>query len=220
MPVRVAIAEDDVLLRAGLSQLIAVADGLDMVGTAADLPSILELVEAEQPDLVITDVRMPPTGTDEGIQLATRLRRDHPRIGVIVLSQYHEPAYALALLNDGVEGRGYLLKERVAHVRELTEAVRRVAEGGSVIDPAVVAALVRTHSATRNALDALSPRESEVLAEMAQGKNNLAIARTLHLTERAVEKHANQIFGKLDLASEPDINRRVRAVLMFLDHRK
>jgi DNA-binding NarL/FixJ family response regulator len=182
-----------------------------------DLPSAVALIEQELPDVVVTDIRMPPGQSDEGIQLAARLRLEHPAMGVVVLSNYTEPAYALTLFDDGVRLRGYLLKERVARFGELAEAVRRVAGGGSVIDPDVADNLVRAHRARRSALDRLSPRELQVLREMAQGKNNAAIAVALTLTERAVEKHANSLFNKLGLTHEPDVNRRVRAVLLYLD---
>jgi DNA-binding NarL/FixJ family response regulator len=215
--IRVVLAEDDALLREGLAQLVIVADGLELVGTAVDLPSAIAVVAHEQPDVVVTDIRMPPGQTDEGIQLAARLRREHPAIGVVVLSKYAEPAYALALLDGGVQRRGYLLKERVSRFGELAEAARRVAAGGSVIDPTVVGDLVATHRARRSALDELSPRELQVLREIAQGKNNAAVAAALTLTERAVEKHANAIFAKLGLTNEPDINRRVSAVLVYLN---
>jgi DNA-binding NarL/FixJ family response regulator len=215
--IRVLLAEDDALLREGLAQLVTTAEGLDLVGTAADFPCAVTLIEQQRPDVVVTDIRMPPTQTDEGIRLAAQIRREHPVMGVVVLSNYTEPAYALALLDGGVQRRGYLLKHRVARFGELAEAVRRVAAGGSVIDPAVVGDLVQTHRARRSALDALSPRELQVLAEMAQGKSNAAVAAALTLTERAVEKHANAVFGKLGLTNEPDINRRVRAVLLYLN---
>jgi DNA-binding NarL/FixJ family response regulator len=215
--VRVALAEDDALMREGLAELVRLADGLELVGAAADLPAAIALVEQELPDVVVTDIRMPPGQSDEGIRLAARLRCEHPAMGVVVLSNYTEPAYALTLLDGGVQRRGYLLKERVARFGELAEAVRRVAGGGSVIDPAVAGDLVRAHRARRSALDELSPRELQVLGEMAQGKNNAAVAAALTLTERAVEKHANAIFSKLGLTHEPDVNRRVRAVLLYLD---
>jgi DNA-binding NarL/FixJ family response regulator len=218
--IRVVLVEDDALLREGLAQLVGLADGLELVGTAVDLPSALAVIGEQAPDVVVTDIRMPPSQTSEGIQLAARLRREHPAIGVVVLSKYTEPAYALALLEGGVQRRGYLLKERVSRFGELAEAVRRVGAGGSVIDPAVVGDLVATHQARRSALDTLSPRELQVLSEMARGKNNAAVASALTLTERAVEKHANAIFGKLGLTNEPDINRRVRAVLLYLNENR
>jgi DNA-binding NarL/FixJ family response regulator len=217
MSIRVVLAEDNALLRAGVSRLLEREQGLELVGTAGDLPSLLALVEAEEPDVVVTDIRMPPSGTDEGIQAATRLRAEHPAIGVVVLSQHAAPAYALALLSEGSEGRAYLLKERVADVDELVAAVREVAGGGSVIDPKVVESLVASTSPrTMSDLDRLTPRENEILAEMAQGKSNAAIAATLVLSERAVEKHTNSIFSKLGLSEEKDLNRRVKAVLLFL----
>ncbi len=219
MSIRVVVADDVVLFREGLAQLVARAEGLELVGTAADLPSVLNLVDRVRPDVVVTDIRMPPTQTDEGIRLAARLRTDMPEVGVLVLSQHTDPAYALALLDDGVAFRGYLLKERVARVAELTDAVRRVAAGGSVIDPVVVGDLVRAHRGRQSGVDSLSPRELDVLGEMAQGKSNGAIATSVTLTERAVEKHANSIFAKLGLSAERDINRRVTAVLLYLDRR-
>jgi DNA-binding NarL/FixJ family response regulator len=214
--VRVVLAEDNVLLREGVSRLFEGQDDLDLVGVAGDLPELLELIDREKPDVVVTDIRMPPSGTDEGIQAAAQLRTDHPSVGVVVLSQYADPAYALALLADGSEGRAYLLKERVSEVDELLAAVREVAEGGSVIDPKVVESLVASKSGPRSELDRLTPRETEVLGEMAQGKSNAAIAATLVLSERAVEKHTNSIFSKLGLSEERDVNRRVKAVLLYL----
>ncbi len=214
--IRVVLAEDNVLLREGISRLVAAQDDLDLVGMAGDLPGLLDLIDREKPDVVVTDIRMPPTGTDEGIRAASTLRVDHPRIGVVVLSQYAEPAYALALLADGSEGRAYLLKERVSEVDELLTAVREVAAGGSVIDPKVVESLVAGRRGPASELDRLTPRESEVLGEMAQGKSNAAIAATLVLSERAVEKHTNSIFSKLGLSEEKDVNRRVKAVLLYL----
>ena len=167
--------------------------------------------------MVVTDIRMPPTGTDEGIQAAAWIREHHPRAGVVVLSQYTAPAYALALLEHGSAGRAYLLKEQVASVDELARAIRTVAQGGSVIDPRVVDELVRARSQRHmSPLSSLTARESEILAEMAQGKSNAAIAATLSITERAVEKHTNSIFAKLGLSEEKDVNRRVKAVLLFL----
>ena len=214
--IRVVLAEDNVLLREGISRLVAAQDDLDLVGMAGDLPGLLDLIDREKPDVVITDIRMPPTGTDEGIRAASTLRVDHPRIGVVVLSQYAEPAYALALLADGSEGRAYLLKERVSEVDELLHAVREVAAGGSVIDPKVVESLVVGRRGPTSDLHRLTPRETEVLAEMAQGKSNAAIAAALVLSERAVEKHTNSIFSKLGLSEERDVNRRVKAVLLYL----
>jgi DNA-binding NarL/FixJ family response regulator len=164
---------------------------------------------------------MPPTHTDEGIRVAAQLRTERPEVGVVLLSQFAEPSYALALLDGGAAGRAYLLKERVGDIDELTSAIRQVASGGSVIDPTVVEGLVAaTRRPDKSPLDALTPRELEVLSEMAQGKSNAAIAGTLFLSERAIEKHSNAIFGKLGLSEEPDRNRRVAAVLVYLDQHR
>lgn len=217
--IRVALAEDHVLLREGIARLVAANEDFEVVGAASDLPQLLALVAEQVPDVVVTDIRMPPTGTDEGIQAAAWIRQNHPKVGVVVLSQYTAPGYALALLEHGSAGRGYLLKERVGSVDELARAIRAVAGGGSVIDPMVVDELVRARSQERmSGLSSLTPRESEILAEMAQGKSNSAIAGTLFVTERAVEKHTNSIFAKLGLSEEKDVNRRVKAVLVFLSH--
>jgi DNA-binding NarL/FixJ family response regulator len=215
--IRVALAEDNVLLREGISRLIAANDDFELVGTASDLPELLALVGTQHPDVVITDIRMPPTGTREGIQASSWLRENHPQVGVVVLSQFIAPGYAVELLEHGSAGRAYLLKERVGSVDELARAVRAVAAGGSVIDPLVVDELVRSRSQHRqSSLAALTPREVEILAEMAQGKSNAAIAAALTVSERAVEKHTNSIFAKLGLSEEKDLNRRVKAVLVYL----
>ena len=217
--VRVALAEDNVLLREGISRLVAANADFELAGVAADLPQLLALVREQAPDVVVTDIRMPPTGTDEGIQAASWLREHFPKTGVVVLSQYVAPGYALALLEHGSAGRAYLLKERVGSVDELARAIRAVAAGGSVIDPQVVDELVRARSAQRESgLSLLTVRETQILAEMAQGKSNSAIAATLFVTERAVEKHTNSIFAKLGLSEERDVNRRVKAVLVYLSH--
>ena len=217
MVMRVVVAEDNVLLREGLTRVIDGQDDLEVVGSCGDLPTLLEKVGADPPDVVVTDIRMPPTGTDEGIRAANQLRAEHPSVGVVVLSQYANPSYALALLADGSEGRAYLLKERVSDVDELLHAIRAVAEGGSVIDPKVVEALVLSRSPRRRSdLDRLTPRETEILHEMASGKSNAAIAAALVLSERAVEKHTNSIFSKLALSEERNLNRRVKAVLLYL----
>jgi DNA-binding NarL/FixJ family response regulator len=214
--IRVVLAEDNTLLREGIAQLLERADGIELVGTAGDRPRLEALIAAVSPDVVITDIRMPPTGTDEGIQIAAGLRRERPEIGVVVLSQYAEPAYAMALLDGGSDRRAYLLKERVSEVEELLAAVREVAAGGSVIDSKVVESLVSTTRAHSSELDRLTPRERETLSEMAQGKSNAAIAASLVLSTRAVEKHTNSIFSKLGLSEEVDVNRRVKAVLLYL----
>jgi DNA-binding NarL/FixJ family response regulator len=219
--IRVALAEDHVLLREGISRLVASNEDFELVGVASDLPGLLAVVGEQVPDVVVTDIRMPPTGTDEGIQAATWIRQQHPQVGVVVLSQYTAPGYAVALLEHGSAGRAYLLKERVGSVDELARAIRTVADGGSVIDPMVVDELVRARSQQRmSGLSSLTARESEILAEMAQGKSNSAIAGALFVTERAVEKHTNSIFAKLGLSEEKDVNRRVKAVLVFLSERE
>jgi DNA-binding NarL/FixJ family response regulator len=218
--IRVVLAEDNVLLREGLSRLVAAADGLEVAGAAADLPQLLDLAGRERPDVVVTDIRMPPTGTDEGIQAAAWIHAHLPAAGVVVLTQFTSPGYALALLEHGSAGRAYLLKERVGGADELARAIRAVAAGGSVIDPLVVDELVRARTQDRQpGLASLTPRETEILAEMAQGKSNSAIAAALFVTERAVEKHTNSIFMKLGLSEEKDVNRRVKAVLVFLSGR-
>jgi DNA-binding NarL/FixJ family response regulator len=219
--IRVALAEDHVLLREGISRLVASNEDFELVGAASDLPQLLALVGEQVPDVVVTDIRMPPTGTDEGIKAAAWIRQNHPETGVIVLTQFTAPGYALALLEHGSAGRGYLLKERIGSVDELARAIRAVAQGGSVIDPTVVDELVRTRAQERQSgLASLTPREAEILAEMAQGKSNSAIAAALFVTERAVEKHTNSIFAKLGLSEEKDVNRRVKAVLVFLSQRE
>ncbi|MEO8898768.1 MAG: response regulator transcription factor [Candidatus Dormibacter sp.] len=217
MPIRVVIAEDNYLLREGLVQLLAAADEVELVASCSDLPALERAIEAENPDVVITDIRMPPTGTDEGLRAADRLRSERPGIGVVVLSSFAEPEYALALLENGAAGRAYLLKERVSDLGQLVAAIREVARGGSVIDPRVVEVLVAARTAAKDSpLTQLTPRETEVLAEVAQGKNNAGIAASLSLTDRAVEKHINSIFSKLDLSEEPDTHRRVKATLVYL----
>ena len=218
--IRVVLAEDHALLREGLSKLIDGQLDLHLVGTTGDLPGLLELIERKAPHVVVTDIRMPPTSTDEGIQAAAFVRTHHAEMGVVVLSQYANPSYALALLADGSAGRAYLLKERVTGVDDLLRAIREVAAGRSVIDPAVVEALVSANiRRPMSDLERLTPRESEILAEMAQGKSNGAIAAWLGLSERGVEKHTNSIFSKLGLTEEKDLNRRVKAVLMYLSDR-
>jgi DNA-binding NarL/FixJ family response regulator len=216
--IRVVLAEDHVLLREGTSRLVAANADMELAGAAGDLPGLLALAERERPDVVVTDIRMPPTGTDEGIQAAAWIREHLPRAGVVVLSQYVQPGYAVALLEGGSAGRAYLLKERIGNVDELAGAIRAVAAGGSVIDPMVVDQLVRSRAHDDQlGLTSLTTRELEILAGMAQGKSNSAIAAALFVTERAVEKHTNSIFAKLNLTEERDVNRRVKAVLMYLN---
>ncbi len=216
--IRVVLAEDHVLLREGISRLVAANADFELAGTAGDLPGLLALAERECPDVVVTDIRMPPTGSDEGIQAAAWIREHLPGTGVVVLSQYVQPGYAIALLEGGSAGRAYLLKERIGAVDELAGAIRAVAAGGSVIDPMVVDQLVRSRvHDDQLGLASLTSRELEILAGMAQGKSNSAIAAALFVTERAVEKHTNSIFAKLNLTEERDVNRRVKAVLMYLN---
>lgn len=217
MGISVVLAEDNVLLRDGMARLVEAQEDLELIASCGTLPELLELVADRLPDVVVTDIRMPPSGTDEGIRAAATLRADHPSVGVVVLSQYANPAYALDLLAGGSEGRAYLLKERVSDVDELVDAIHTVAAGGSVIDAKVVEALVTaTSRRTSSDLERLTPRETEILREMASGKSNAAIAETLVLSERAVEKHTNSIFSKLGLSEERSVNRRVKAVLLYL----
>jgi len=220
MAVRIVLAEDNYLVREGVRTLVETEPDLEVVGVCEDYDSLLAAVEQQSPDVVVTDIRMPPTGTDEGIRAAEVLRESHPEMGVVVLSQYSEPAYALAFLNGGSKGRAYLLKERVSDIGQLAGAIREVAGGGSVIDPEVVDALVAARAKPADSpLHRLTAREGEILSEMAQGKNNAAVAASLVLSERAVEKHINSIFSKLALSQEPDVHRRVKAVLLFLSVR-
>jgi DNA-binding NarL/FixJ family response regulator len=215
--VRVVVAEDDLLVREGIKGLLGASPGLEIVATCRDLPETIHAVEDFVPDVVLTDIRMPPTKGDEGIQLAASLRRSHPGVGVVVLSNYDEPAYVIALLEHGAAGRAYLLKENLADPERLVRAIEDVARGGSVVDPRVVERLVAARAHAKDSpLAGLTLREREVLAQMAEGKSNPAIATALTLTVRAVEKHINTIFSKLLLTDEPDLNRRVKAVLIFL----
>ena len=217
MPIKVVLAEDSYLVREGVRRLLETEPDIDLVGVCEDYDSLLEAIASTEPDVLLTDIRMPPTGTDEGVRAAERLRRLRPEAGVVLLSQFADPAYALAFLEGGTEGRAYLLKERVADLDQLLAAIREVARGGSVIDPKVVEALVAARS--RNAqspLARLTPREREVLALLAEGRSNAAVADGLVLSERAVEKHINSIFAKLGLPEARDAHRRVKAVLLFL----
>jgi DNA-binding NarL/FixJ family response regulator len=215
--IRVVFAEDNYLVREGTAALLATSGEVDLVGTAASRDELLSAVDDLGPDAVLTDIRMPPSGTNEGIEAAKLIRAAHPQIGVVVLSQFADEEYAYDLLKDGASGLGYLLKERVADVDELVRALTEVSHGGSVLDPKVVEALVAAKERMAHSpLALLTDREREVLAHMAQGQNNAAIARTLFLTERAVEKHINSLFHKLGLTEEPDVHRRVMAVLAFL----
>ena len=217
LPVRVAIADDAYLIREALAGVLAGMEGIELVASCAAGDELLASVETAHPHVVIVDIRMPPTGDEEGIRVANQLRQDHPEVGVIVLSQFSGPAFALAVLEDGAEGRGYLLKERVHDANELHAAINIVAEGGTTIDPTLVRELLATDVAPqRTPLDELSPREREVLGQMAEGKSNAAIAESLVLTKRAVEKHVGQIFQKLGLEDDEVVSRRVTAVLLYL----
>ncbi|HEY7692281.1 MAG TPA: response regulator transcription factor [Gaiellaceae bacterium] len=217
MSIRIVLADDHYLVREGVRRLLETEADLDVVAVGGDLDALLQAVDAEQPDVVVTDIRMPPGGHDEGIQAAERLRETHPDVGVVVLSQYSQPGYALALLEQGTARRAYLLKERVEDVDQLAAAIRTVAEGGSVIDPQVVEALVAEKSRVEQSpLNELTERERSVLREMAEGKNNAAIAAALFLTERSVEKVIHSIFLKLGLAWETAVHKRVKAVILYL----
>jgi DNA-binding NarL/FixJ family response regulator len=217
MAIRVALADDSLIVREGIQQLLDTQPDVEVVAACADPESLLEAIEAVRPDVVLTDIRMPPSNTDEGIRLAHQLRESHPHIGVVVLSQFADVTYALALLESGSDGRAYLLKERVRDRGQLMAALRAVVDGDSVIDSKIVEGLVaaRAH-AERSPLSELTPREHEVLAEIAQGKSNTAIAESLFLTKRAVEKHINSIFLKLNLSEAHDVSKRVKATLLFL----
>jgi DNA-binding NarL/FixJ family response regulator len=215
-PISVVVAEDCLLVRDSVCRALSTDPDVTVVGVGADYASTIELLDRHQHSLLVTDVRMPPTSTDEGIRLAQWARSAHPDTGVIVLSQYVQPQYALGLLDGGSAARGYLLKERIANFDQLSDAVRQVAAGGTVLDPLVVEALLaEPHSA--RALDRLTRRESEVLAELATGGSNRALAQRLVLTQRGVEKHINSIFAKLGLTADHSVDRRVKAVLMFLN---
>ena len=217
MAIRVVLAEDSYLAREGLRRLLETRPGLDVVADCGDLPSLLAAVDEHRPDVVLTDIRMPPEGRDEGIQAANRLRDERPGVGVVVLSHYAEPTYALALLEGGSERRAYLLKERVGDLGQLEAAIEAVAAGGSVIDPKVVEALVAARAAgAGSSLAELTPRERDVLRAMAQGMNNAAVAEALVIAERSVEKYVHSIFSKLGLAWEDHVHRRVKAVLLYL----
>jgi DNA-binding NarL/FixJ family response regulator len=217
VPIRLVLAEDDYLVREGVRQLLETESDLEVAAACGDLDSLLDAVAAERPDVVITDIRMPPGGADEGIQAAETLRETNPEVGVVVLSHYANPSYALALLEGGSARRAYLLKERVEDLGQLVAAIRAVAEGGSVIDPIVVEALVAEKArAEESPLNQLTPRERDVLREMAEGKNNAAIANALVLTERSVEKVIHSIFLKLGLTWETAVHKRVKAVVLYL----
>jgi DNA-binding NarL/FixJ family response regulator len=217
MPIRLVLAEDEYLVREGVRHLLESRPEFEVAAVCEGLDSLLAAVNAERPDVVVTDIRMPPSGTDEGIQAAERLRETNPEIGVVVLSHYASPSYVLALLEGGSARRAYLLKERVKDLDQLVAAIHAVAEGGSVVDPKVVEALVAENArGVASPLNELTPRERSVLREMATGKNNAAIAEALFLTERSVEKVIHSIFLKLGLTWETTVHKRVKAVILYL----
>jgi DNA-binding NarL/FixJ family response regulator len=217
MSIRLVLAEDHYLVREGVRRLLETQPDLEVAAVCGDLDSLLAAVEAEQPDVVVTDIRMPPDDTDEGIRAAERLRETHPEVGIVVLSQYASPGYVLTLLEGGSARRAYLLKERVNDLEHLVGAIRAVADGGSVIDPKVVELLVAENARSEESpLNDLTPRERDVLREMAEGKNNAAIAESLFLTERSVQKVIHSIFLKLGLTWETAVHKRVKAVILYL----
>jgi DNA-binding NarL/FixJ family response regulator len=217
MAIRLVLAEDEYLVREGVRQLLETQPELEVAAVCGDLASLLAAVDSERPDVVVTDIRMPPGDGDEGIQAAGRLRETDPQVGVVVLSHYANPSYALALLEGGSARRAYLLKERVEDLGELVAAIRTVADGGSVIDPKVVDALVAESTRSEaSPLNQLTQRERDVLQEMAAGRNNAAIAEALFLTERSVEKVIHSIFLKLGLTWETAVHKRVKAVILYL----
>jgi DNA-binding NarL/FixJ family response regulator len=214
---RIVLGEDSYLAREGIMRALEELEEVDVVATCADLDDLRTTIDAVQPDVVLTDIRMPPTNTDEGIRLARELRQSHPDIGVVVLSQHAEPLYAVALLEGGSDRRAYLLKERLKDEGELARALHEVAEGGSVVDPHIVERLVGAQSGSAGSrVDKLTPREREILGMIAEGRSNAAIARSLFITTRAVERHINAIFSRLELAESAEANRRVQAVLVYL----
>ena len=217
MTIRLVLGEDNALLREGMRGLLSMSEDIEVVASCADLPTLIESVDALRPDVVLTDIRMPPSWTDEGVQIARHCRAHHPDTGVVLLSQYVDPGYVRSLLDSGSAGRGYLLKERVSDLDELVSAVTTVASGGSVVDPQVIEHLVKAGMSRgdRN-VGRLSARELEVLAEMSRGHSNATIASTLFITQRAVEKHINSIFAKLGVAGSDGAHPRVRAVLLYL----
>lgn len=220
MRIRLVLAEDNYLVREGAARLIEAEPELDLVASCADLPSLLVAIDEHRPDVLVTDIRMPPTGTKEGLQAADHLRELRPDAGVVLLSQYADPIYALKFFDHGSQGRAYLLKERISDIGQLTAAIRAVSRGESLLDPKVIDALFAARSRSAAApLHRLTKREGEILSGMAQGKSNAAIAADLVLSYSAVEKHIGSMFSKLGLSEEPDVNRRVKAVLLFLAER-
>ena len=217
MGLRIVIADDHALVRDGVVSLLAGTGDIEVIGTAGDPQELLKLVEDLEPDVAVTDIRMPPTHTTEGIEAAALMQERRPGIGVVVLSQYAEPEYARRLLGDGTAGRAYLLKSRVRDVEELVRAIRAVADGGSVVDPQVVDVLLSPGGGEASEIDELTDREREVLGEMAAGRSNASIAERLYMSGKTVEKHVSSIFSKLGLVEEPSVNRRVAAVITWLD---
>src|SRR4051794_10738771 len=217
MAIRVVVGEDSAVVREGITRMLERVEDIDVVASCADAPTLRAAIAEQRPDVVLTDIRMPPTGPDEGIRVAVELRGSQPETGVVVLSQHVEPAYALTLLEGGSARRAYLLKERLRDSTELTRAIREVASGGSVVDALVVDALVQARTARANSpLRELTESETAILAMIAQGLSNAAIAEALVVTKRAVERHINAIFLKLDLRDAEDVSRRVKAALVYL----
>jgi DNA-binding NarL/FixJ family response regulator len=217
MPIRVVLGEDNYIAREGISRVLERAEDIELVAACDDLETLRSTIDEARPDVVLTDIRMPPSNTDEGIRLASELRLSHPEVGVVVLSQHAEPSYAAVLFADGADRRAYLLKERVKDYAELTDALRRVAEGGSVVDPRIVEELVAVRRRReKSRLDMLTPRELEILGMIAEGQSNTAIADALVVTKRAVERHISGIFAKLDLGDDDDVSRRVKAAVLYL----
>jgi DNA-binding NarL/FixJ family response regulator len=215
--IRVVVAEDSYVIREFLTATLSAASEVELVAVCTNGKELRTAIASWDPDVVLTDIRMPPSGADEGVRIAASLRDTHPDVGVVVLSQYAEPAYALSLLENGTGGRAYLLKERIRNKEQLLDAIKAVARGGSVIDPIIVDVLIEARSrAAKSQLSQLTTRERELLAEIAAGKSNSAIAKSLVLTKRAVEKHVNSIFSKLNLPETQDVSRRVKATLIFL----
>jgi len=219
--VRVLIADDSYLIREGLQQVLALAPEICVVGLCADAPALLAAVDANPPDVVVTDIRMPPTQTDEGMQIAALLRNSHPNVGVVVLSQHESAHYAAKLLAQGATGRGYLLKDRIHDLDHLVSTITAVAAGECRIDARLVDEMVhQRRQRLRSPLEDLTPRQREILADVAEGKSNLAIAQERELTQRAVEKHVSEIFGRLGLGNDESVSRRVQATLMYLSQRE
>ena len=214
---RVVVADDSMLIRQGLVSLLQLSDEVEVIGEAADVDELFAAVRSDEPHVVITDIRMPPTNTSEGIEAAVRLRSEYPDIGVVVLSQFSEPEYVMKLFQFGSDGLGYLVKERLGDLEQLEQAIRSVRSGGSAVDPKIVEIMVQSKSAHHaDLIDRLTPREQEVLGLIAEGLNNSAVAERLVLSPKAVSNHINSIFSKLDLAADPESDRRVRAVLLWL----